>query len=192
MSSEVLLENSVAAAVPMPRTPVLMPLASCETMLIELVLISLKTSFRVSPRSRLTPLKLELSASLSSWLRRSLNCVIRFLRTVLPPIVAVFAGPVSPLMTPPDVAPTTDRSSVERFWMLSLPPSFDAFTLPMSEVLALIALTSCSTVAAVTPVVEAVPPALKPKSAASRTAPSVDATVVTATAPVLPLTACRP
>ena len=97
-----------------------MPLAFCETMLIELVLISLKTSFSVSPRSRLTPLKLESSASLSSWLRRSLNCVIRFLRTVLPPIVAVLAAPVSPLMTPPDVAPTTDRSSVERFWMLSL------------------------------------------------------------------------
>ena len=114
-----------------------MPLAFCETMLIELVLISLKTSFSVSPLSRLTPLKLESSASLSSWLRRSLNCVIRFLRTVLPPTVVVFAAPVSPLMTPPAVAPTTVRSVVERFWIETLPLSLDAFTLPVSEVLAL-------------------------------------------------------
>ena len=141
----------------MPSTEVLMPLAFCETMLIELVLISLKTSFSVSPFSRLTPLKLESSASLSSWLRRSLNCVIRFLRTVLPPIVAVFAVPVSPLMTPPEVAPTTDRSLVERFWIETLPLSLDAFTLPVRLVLALMPATIWSTVCAMAPVLVSAP-----------------------------------
>ena len=54
--------------------------------------------------------------------------------------------------------------------MLTLPPSLVAFTLPVSEVLALMAETSWSTVDAVTFATEAVPPvpvAPKPKLAAT-------------------------
>ena len=49
--------------------------------------VSLKVSFSLSPRSRLMPLNEASSASLSSWSRSSLNCLTRFLRTSLPPIV---------------------------------------------------------------------------------------------------------
>ena len=171
----------------MPSTEVLMPLAFCETMLIELVLISLKTSFSVSPFSRLTPLKLESSASLSSWLRRSLNCVIRFLRTVLPPIVAVFDAPVSPLMTPPDGGADHRQILGREVLDATLPLSLDAFTLPVRLALALMPATIWSTVCAVAPVVEAGRRWCR-KLAATAGSQST-APVVTATLAVLLLTA---
>src|SRR5262245_678895 len=93
---------------------------------------------------------------------------MRFLRTVLPPMVAVFDAPVVPSISPSvPLTPTTERSSVERFSRRSLPLSFDAFTLPVSEVLALTEATNSSTVnvAAVTagtPLVDARLPTAKP------------------------------
>ena len=78
---------------------------------------------------------------------------------MLPPTVAVFAVPVSPLMTPPEVAPTTLRSVVDRFWIETLPLSLDAFTLPVSEVLALMPATIWSTVCAVASVLVSAPSA---------------------------------
>src|SRR3954453_6481398 len=50
---------------------------------------------------------------------------MRFLRTSLPPTVVVLPEPVPPV-TAVAVAPTTDRLSVERFSMRSLPPSLEA------------------------------------------------------------------
>ena len=83
--------------------------------------------------------------------------MIRFVRTVLPPTVVVFAAPVSPLMTPPAVAPTTVKAVVDRFWIETLPLSLDALILPVSEVLALMPLTISSTVCAVALVLVSAP-----------------------------------
>src|SRR5262245_55629487 len=66
VSSAELSENSADVAAPMLRSAALMPLAFCDWIEIDEVLISLNTSLRVSPLSRLTPLKLASSASLSS------------------------------------------------------------------------------------------------------------------------------
>ena len=75
-----------------------------------------------------------------------MNWVMRFLRTSLPPMVWVLEPPVPPL-TAVALAPTTDRFSVERFSIRSL-PSFEARILSASETLPLIEVTSWSTVCA--------------------------------------------
>jgi hypothetical protein len=63
------------------------------------------------------------------------------------------------------LAPTTDRFSVERFSIRSLPPSFEARILSASETLPLIEVTSWSTVCATLamPSVEARFAARKPR-----------------------------
>ncbi len=121
------------------------------------------------------PLNEESSDSLSSWSRRSLNCVARSLRTSLPSMVSV---PEPPSMVPEvALAPVTVRSLVDWFSMRSLPLSLDARTLSSRLALALISETSVSTVLAVTLVRDSAPPA-RPESLAPA---SVSATLETAT-----------
>ena len=117
-----------------------LPLISFAWMTSVLVPFSLKVIFSLSPRSRLMPLNEASSDSLSSWSFSSLNCLTRFVRTSLPSTESVLAEPSSVLVVP--LAPPTVRSVVERFWMRSLPPSFDAVTLPVKAEVPLIAATS--------------------------------------------------
>ena len=52
---------------------------------------SLKVIVSLSPRSRLMPLNEESSANLSSWSRRSLNCLARLSRMTLP-LISCWVG----------------------------------------------------------------------------------------------------
>ena len=65
-------------AVAMPSVELLTPFVLVDWIVNELVLASLKNSFRASPVSRLMPLKLASCAVLSSWSFSWLNCVTRF------------------------------------------------------------------------------------------------------------------
>src|SRR4051794_27087690 len=71
---------------------------------------------------------------------------MRFLRTSLPPTVVVLPEPVPPV-TAVTVAPTTDRLSVERFSIRSLPPSFEARILSVRPLVPLIVVTRLSMLA---------------------------------------------
>ena len=142
---------------------VALPFLSLAWTLMKLVPVSFSVSFRLSPRSRLTPLKEASSPNLVSWSRRSLNCLASEVRTLLPATVPVEVEP----STLPLVTPVVVRSWVDRFWMRSLPLSFDAVTLPMRPAVALIAVTIWSTVrgwagVATTPLVDARFAAAKP------------------------------
>jgi len=140
----------------MPRLVELIASPSLDWMFSEDEPVSLKVIDRASPRSRLMPLKEASSAVRSSCWRRSLNCSIRSARTVLPPIVP----PVPVVATAVSV---TVRSEVDRFSMRSLPLSFEARTLDVSDELPLIEATTSSTealaeTATVTAVVPTEPP----------------------------------
>ena len=118
-----------------------LPLISFAWMSSVLVPFSLKVIFSLSPRSRLMPLNEASSASLSSWSLQFIELLDQILAHVIA-VDRVRAGRAVERRSSVPLAPPTVRSVVERFWMRSLPPSFEATTLPLKAEVPLIAVTS--------------------------------------------------